>query len=65
MPILVLILLIAVFAYLYFAKRGSTLTPDCRWRMDRTIAPDAWRCASCGAQTRGKAPRACLRPPQH
>ncbi|MDQ2066180.1 hypothetical protein Q9295_07340 [Xinfangfangia sp. CPCC 101601] len=50
----------AVFIYQWFSKRGSTLTRACRWRMDRSVAPDFWRCAACGAETRGDEPRACM-----
>jgi rubrerythrin len=62
MPILLLILLLAVLAYMWASRRHSTLTRACRWRLDRATAPDAWRCAACGATTRGAEPRDCLRP---
>lgn len=62
MPLLVLLLLVAVFVYLYISRRGSTLTRECRWRQDRRSGPQAWRCASCGARTTADAsPRHCLR----
>ena len=61
MPILLILLGLSVFGYLWLERRKSTLTRACRWRLDRAIAPDAWRCASCGATTRGAEPRDCLR----
>ena len=63
MPILIILLLIAVFAYMAYARRGSTLTRECRWRQDRSIGPQHWRCASCGAQCESPkaSPRHCLR----
>ncbi|OYU16607.1 MAG: hypothetical protein CFE34_20145, partial [Rhodobacteraceae bacterium PARR1] len=63
MPILVLLLLIGVFLFLWLSRRGSTLTRQCRWRLDRTAGPQVWRCAVCGAQTEttgGTSPRQCL-----
>ena len=65
MPILLLILALSVFLYLWLARRGSTLTRACRWRLDRDLGPDHYRCAACGAVTSaapGKSPRHCLRP---
>lgn len=65
MPILVLILLISVFLYLWLARRGATLTRQCRWRQDRPSGPDRWRCAACGAETevpQGRTPKHCLNP---
>lgn len=62
MPILLLFLLVAVLLYLWITRRNSTLTRACRWRRDRRVAPDAWRCAACGATARGAEPRDCLRP---
>jgi LSD1 subclass zinc finger protein len=65
MPILVLLLLIAVFAYLWFSRRNSTLRRECRWRLDRSLGPTSWRCAVCGAVTEvgeGSSPRHCLKP---
>lgn len=64
MPILLILLLFAVLGYLYWRRKTTTLTRDCRWR--RT-APGHWRCAFCGAETASEAsPLACLRsdPPE-
>ncbi|MEZ5756291.1 MAG: hypothetical protein R3D90_16585 [Paracoccaceae bacterium] len=62
MPILVPLLLIAVFVALWFSRRGSTLGRACRWRLDRAAGPEVWRCAVCGAVTEGaRSPRHCLR----
>lgn len=63
MPLLFLIGLACVFLYLWLARRGSTLTRACRWRLDRTIGPSHWRCAACGAVcdlAPGDRPRRCL-----
>ncbi|WP_413868771.1 hypothetical protein [Albidovulum sp.] len=61
MPLLLLALLLAVVLYLWLARRGTTLTRDCRWRLDRAGGPRHYRCAACGAETDGR-PRDCLRP---
>lgn len=62
MPLLIPFLLLAVFAFLWWQRRGSTLTRDCRWRAERVMGPDRWRCAVCGAVAESKgAPRHCLR----
>ncbi|WP_234870082.1 hypothetical protein [Alitabrizicola rongguiensis] len=57
--------LIAVFLALWLMRRNSSLTRGCLWRLDRTVAPNHWRCAACGAEIDlppGKAPRDCLKP---
>ena len=61
MPLLLLVLVVAVFIYAWLARRNSTLTRNCRWRLDRSVAPDFWRCVACGATARGREPRDCLR----
>ncbi|WP_395540983.1 hypothetical protein [Neotabrizicola sp. sgz301269] len=60
--VFLLLLLIGVLAYQWHMRRSTTLTRACRWRMDRSVAPDYWHCAACGAQWRGDEPRDCLRP---
>jgi len=65
MPILLVLLVVAVFLYLWIARRNSTLTRNCRWRLDRSLGANCYRCASCGAQcdaAPGKTPKDCLRP---
>jgi hypothetical protein len=58
MPILLILLLIGVFAYLYWQRRTTTLTRNCRWRQ---TAPGHWWCAYCGAETDAdKSPIVCL-----
>ncbi|MCF8485733.1 MAG: hypothetical protein K9G71_10980 [Rhodobacteraceae bacterium] len=58
MPLLLLILLGAVLAYLWWERRQSGLTRACRWRQER--AAGQWRCAACGAVKKGKlAPNQC------
>lgn len=60
MPVLLLILLVGVLAYLGWRRTTTTLTRDCRWRADR--AKGHWRCAFCGAETESDGPpRHCLR----
>ena len=62
MPVLLLILLLSVLAYLWITRRNSTLTRACRWRQER--AAGQWRCVSCGAVVTGAVePTSCLRPP--
>jgi hypothetical protein len=61
MPVLLIFLAVSVFLYLWLSRRGSTLTRACRWRLDRGVAPDVWRCAACGATARGAEPKDCLR----
>lgn len=61
------LLLIAVLIGMWWMRRTSTLTRQCRWRPD--LAHDApqgavhFRCVACGAETdcpRGKTPSDCL-----
>ena len=64
MPLLLLALGIAVFAGLWWMRRGSTLTRACRWRLDRAGGVGHYRCAACGAEVDlppGQEPRDCLR----
>ncbi len=62
MPLLLLLLAVSVLLYLWLARRNTTLSRDCRWRLDRTHGPAHHRCAACGATAIG-IPRQCLRPP--
>lgn len=59
--LLLLLLLVGVLAYQWYIRRTTTLTRACRWRLDRSVAPDYWHCAACGAERRGPEPRDCLR----
>ena len=63
MPILLLLLGLGVVLYLWWARRGATLTRDCRWRLDRAAGAGSFRCAACGAvtTTAGDPPRDCLK----
>jgi hypothetical protein len=64
MPILLLLLGLGVLLYLWFARRGSSLTRACRWRLDRDTGPRSYRCAACGALTtmaEGGLPKDCLK----
>ena len=52
-----------VLLLMWLARRGSTLTRECRWRPDRTEGPQNWKCLACGARcdvAKGE-PRQCLR----
>lgn len=62
MPVLLIFLLVAVFAYAWFARRGSSLTRACRWRLDRGLGSQSHRCAACGAVMQSAVtPNQCLR----
>lgn len=61
MPVLLILLAVGVYLFLWHQWRTTTLTRDCRWRLDRGVAPDFWRCAVCGAEARGAEPKDCLR----
>jgi hypothetical protein len=65
MAIVLILLGIGVFLWLAWRWRTTTLTRDCRWRLDRSVGPGHWRCAACGAETElapGRVPRDCLKP---
>ncbi len=60
MPVLLLLLGLAVFAYFFWRSRTTSLTRDCRWREHRSEG--LWRCSACGAEQKGlDEPKACLR----
>ncbi|MBL4915661.1 hypothetical protein [Szabonella alba] len=64
MPLFLLALALSVLLWMWLARRGSSLTRQCRWRLDRSGGADHYRCAACGAETdmpAGRAPRDCLR----
>ncbi|MFN3280214.1 MAG: hypothetical protein ACK40I_00865 [Tabrizicola sp.] len=58
---MLLVLAVGVYLFLWQQWRTTSLTRDCRWRLDRRVAPDFWRCAVCGAETRATEPKDCLR----
>ena len=64
MGFLILILAFGAFAYLTWKYRLTTLTRNCRWRMDRDAG--VWRCAYCNEQvaleTPDRAPTLCMDP---
>ena len=63
MPILLLALLLGVLAYLYWRRRTTTLTRDCRWRQDR--AAGDWVCAASGERAMSQdAPTFCAARPR-
>ncbi|MCG7622017.1 hypothetical protein [Epibacterium sp. Ofav1-8] len=60
MPVLLILLLLGTLTYLYWRRRTTTLTRNCRWRQDRRAG--GWRCAFCGAVEGGAgAPLHCRR----
>jgi hypothetical protein len=60
MPILLLLLLVGTLGYLWYTRRTTRLTRDCRWRRGQ----DEWRCVACGATAEaGVEPRYCGRGP--
>lgn len=67
MPILFLIGVVAFFVLSWIWHRSRTLTRDCKWREDRSRAPEGqsfFHCIACGATTvipRGAQPKHCLR----
>lgn len=63
MPILLLLLLIAVLAYLYWRRKTTTLTRHCRWRENRARGVGHFDCVACGGQMQtsdGQPPRDCV-----
>ncbi|GAA6200952.1 hypothetical protein [Aquicoccus sp. SU-CL01552] len=59
---LYLVLFVGVAGYFVWRHHFSSLSRDCRWRLDR--AGGVWRCAACGGElpdgAKG-APRICLK----
>ncbi|HCE69913.1 MAG TPA: hypothetical protein DET67_01175 [Ruegeria sp.] len=61
MPVLLLILALGVFAYFFWRARSTTLSRNCRWRLDRRRGD--WACAYCGGRMAGpvdKPPTCCV-----
>lgn len=58
MPILALLLLGGVLTYMYWRRKTTTLTRNCRWREDRRTGD--WACAYCGM--RAQTSKHCLAP---
>jgi len=64
MAVLIVVLAVGVFAFLWWRWRTTTLTRECRWRLDRSEGSGHWRCAACGAEIdlpEGEAPKLCRR----
>ncbi|WP_271948413.1 hypothetical protein [Ruegeria faecimaris] len=60
MPVFLLLLAAAVFAYFLWRARTSSLTRECRWRQHRKEGQ--WVCSFCCAQTDGaESPKQCLK----
>ncbi|MQQ09186.1 hypothetical protein GFB49_12030 [Epibacterium sp. SM1979] len=58
MPVILIVLLVGVLAYLLWKRKTTTLTRNCRWR--RSVAAQDWRCAYCGAKSDdAEAPKWC------
>lgn len=67
MPLILILLLVGVLGWMWITRRNSTLTRVCRWRQDRALGTDMYRCAVCGAVCdpgAGRRPDQCLRPPR-
>ncbi|WP_424985930.1 hypothetical protein [Microbulbifer sp. S227A] len=63
MLILLVFLLVGVVVYFVWRARNTTLTRQCRWRADRSVAADYYRCLACGGEIRtggGHEPRTCV-----
>ena len=57
-PVLLILLLLGVLGYLFWKRRTTTLTRNCRWRR---VDEGQWRCAFCGAEVNSEgAPLICL-----
>lgn len=64
MPVLVLVFGLVILVWFWIARRGSTLTRICRWRLDRRTGEGHWHCLACGTVCdlpKGQNPRHCLR----
>ena len=62
MPLLLLLLLLGVLAYLYWQRRTTNLTRNCRWREERSLGVGHYHCVSCNGRTEtpdGQPPRDC------
>jgi len=61
-PVFFLFLIAGVAAYFTWRHHFTSLSRDCRWRLDRSAG--VWRCAACGGElpegAKG-APRICLK----
>lgn len=58
MPVILIVLLFGVVAYLYWKRTTTTLTRNCRWRENRRDG--SWACVYCGASVEGgTAPKEC------
>ena len=64
MGFLILILAFGAFAYLTWKYRMTTLTRNCRWRLDREAG--VWTCAFCNEslpiEALERAPTVCMDP---
>ncbi|WP_102226685.1 hypothetical protein [Acidimangrovimonas sediminis] len=70
MFLLLPIFIVLLFVGMWWVRRNSTLTRNCRWRPAMAAAaPEGqvhFRCVACGAETdcpKGKTPNDCLRLP--
>lgn len=63
MPLILLLLLFGVLAYVYWQRRTTTLTRNCRWRADHARGEGQYHCVFCDGRTRtsdGQPPRDCV-----
>ncbi len=55
MPVLLLVLAFGVLGYFLWSAHSTTLTRNCRWRLDRDAGE--WGCAYCGGRMEGSVDR--------
>ncbi|MGR3760430.1 hypothetical protein ACUXV3_09925 [Roseobacteraceae bacterium NS-SX3] len=59
--VIILILAVGVFCYFAWRHHATALTRNCRWRQQRSEG--CWRCSFCGAVEPGDVqPRICRDP---
>lgn len=62
MVFLLPVLILGLVAYFTWRHFTSSLTRDCRWRLDR--AAGVWRCAACGGELAERGPDSGDGPPR-
>ncbi|OIQ31181.1 MAG: hypothetical protein BM562_08950 [Alphaproteobacteria bacterium MedPE-SWcel] len=60
MPVFLILLLLGTLGYMFWRRKTTSLTRECRWRKDGRAGQ--WRCAYCGAVDSGEgSPTQCRR----